>query len=106
MAGTYEFAELHDQVLDLCRQEGVPCVDLRATFAAHRDYVSLWVTRFDPHPNALAHRLAGERLIEVLGPLWLAAGRTAGDGGAATTEGADVSRAAARSSAAFRFRRS
>jgi hypothetical protein len=106
VAGTYEFAELHDQVLDLCRQEGVPCVDLRATFAAHRDYASLWVHRFDAHPNALAHRLAGERLIEVLGPLWLAAGRTAGDGGFAPAAPVDVNRAAARSSAAFRFRRS
>jgi hypothetical protein len=74
-AGGYEFAELHDQVLDLCRQEGVPCVDLRATFAARRDYVSLWVHRFDAHPNGLAHRLAAERLLEELGPLWIAAGR-------------------------------
>src|SRR5262249_41117276 len=50
--GTYEFAELHDQVLDVCRQEGVPCVDLRTTFAAQRDYARLWVHRFDAHPNA------------------------------------------------------
>jgi hypothetical protein len=75
-AGAYEFQELYDQVLSLCRQEGVPCVDLRSTYAPYRDYVSLWVTRFDPHPNALAHRLAGERLVEVLGRVWLDAGRS------------------------------
>jgi GDSL-like lipase/acylhydrolase family protein len=78
VAGAYEFAELHDQVLDLCRHENVPCVDLRATFAGRRDYASLWVHRFDAHPNALAHRLAGERLVEVLGPVWLGAARASG----------------------------
>jgi hypothetical protein len=77
-AGAYEFAEVHDQVLALCREESVPCVDLRSTFVPYRDYVSLWVNRFDPHPNVLAHRLAGERLFEILGPLWLDAGRPAG----------------------------
>jgi lysophospholipase L1-like esterase len=102
-AGTYEFAELHDQVLDLCHQEGVPCIDLRSTFAAYRDYGRLWVHRFDAHPNALAHRLAGERLVEVLGPLWLDAGRALGGGGHPE---APVSRAVAPGSAASRFRRS
>ncbi len=85
-AGAYEFAELHDQVLQLCREEAVPCVDLRPAFTAHRDHMRLWVSRFDQHPNALAHRLAGERLAEALGPLWLAAAQ---DRGAAP---ADVAR--------------
>ena len=40
--GAYEYADLHDQVLEICREESVPCVDLRATFAPYRDYVSLW----------------------------------------------------------------
>jgi lysophospholipase L1-like esterase len=84
-AGAYEFDELYDQVLDLCHQEGVPCVDLRPTYRPYRNYTSLWVTRFDPHPNALAHRLAGERLIEVLGPYWLDAGRTRQGPGAGTS---------------------
>jgi GDSL-like Lipase/Acylhydrolase family len=77
-AGAYEFAELHDQVLELCRREAVPCVDLRSTFGAYRDYARLWVSRFDQHPNALAHRRAGEHLVEVLGPLWRAAGGARG----------------------------
>jgi lysophospholipase L1-like esterase len=106
-AGAYEFDELYDQVLDLCRQENVPCVDLRSTYAPYRDYTSLWLTRFDPHPNARAHRLAAERLVEVLGPFWLAAGRAAGGRGApGLTAGAGVSRAAAPDSAASRSRRS
>ncbi len=53
-------------------------MDLRGTFAPYRDYTSLWVNRFDPHPNARAHRLAGERIVEVLGPAWLEAGRSLG----------------------------
>jgi lysophospholipase L1-like esterase len=85
-AGSYEFAELHDQVLELCRAESVPCVDLRSTFAAYRNYTSLWVDRFDPHPNALAHRLAAERLLEVLGPLWLDVGRGPGAAGPAALQ--------------------
>jgi hypothetical protein len=92
--GAHEFTELHDQ-------EGVPCVDLRSTFAAQRDYGNLWVHRFDAHPNGLAHQLAGERLVEVLGPFWLAAGRAPGP---AARGG--VSRAAALGFAASRSRRS
>jgi lysophospholipase L1-like esterase len=80
-AGAYEFQELYDQVMVLCRQEGVPCVDLRSTYAPYWDYTSLWVTRFDPHPNALAHRLAGERLVEALGQVWLDAGHPRPAGG-------------------------
>jgi lysophospholipase L1-like esterase len=98
-AGAYEFAEIHEQVLDLCRRESVPCVDLRSTFAPHRDHMSLWLHRFDAHPNALAHRLAGERLAEVLGPLWLEAG-AARAVPAAATSGPHASRGAA----AFRDR--
>src|SRR5262249_20229159 len=80
--GAYEFAELYDQVLTLCRQEGIPCVDLRSTYAPYRNYMSRWVARFDPHPNALAHRLAGERLVATLGQVWLDAGRARQDRGA------------------------
>ena len=46
---------------------------IAAVVRAYRDYTRFWVSRFDEHPNALAHRLAGEHLAEVLGPLWLAA---------------------------------
>jgi hypothetical protein len=106
-AGAYEFTELHDQVLELCRMESVPCVDLRSTFAAYLDYTGLWVHWFDPHPNARAHRLAAERLMEVFGPLGLDAGR-AHAGGPPDEDGARprVSRGAARDSAASRSRRS
>jgi lysophospholipase L1-like esterase len=103
-AGAYEFADLHAQVLELCREEGVPCVDLRATFAPERDYLTLWVNRFDAHPNARAHRLAAERILATLGPLWVAAGAPVAGGPAPGRAG--VSRAGGRGSAASRSRRS
>src|SRR5262249_19843775 len=56
--GRYRFGYLHDRVLEVCRQEATTCVDLRSTFAAHPDFLTLWASRLDPHPSALAHRLA------------------------------------------------
>jgi lysophospholipase L1-like esterase len=102
--GAYEFTDLHDQVLELCREESVTCVDLRATFAPYRDYLSLWVDRFDAHPNARAHQLAGERILAELGPLWLAAGVRLATRPA--PGGAKVSRGGGRGSGASRSRRS
>jgi lysophospholipase L1-like esterase len=69
--GRYEYDYLHDRVLEACRAEGIGCVDLRPTFAGYADYRQLWVSPLDPHPSALAHRLAAERLLETFGPAWL-----------------------------------
>jgi hypothetical protein len=69
----YPFAFLHERVLAACAEASVPCVDLRDTFARHAGNVALLrVNRFDHHAGALAHRLATERLLEVLGPVWRA----------------------------------
>jgi len=77
-AGRYRFSYLHDRVLEACRQEGITCVDLRSTFAAYPDYLTLWASRLDPHPSALAHRLAADRLMEAWGAFWLRARPRAG----------------------------
>lgn len=67
----YPFAFLHERVLGVCAEESVPCIDLREVFAAWGGPASqLRVNRFDHHAGALAHRLAAERLLEVLGPVW------------------------------------
>jgi len=71
--GEYEFDYLHDRVLETCREDKITCVDLRATFAAYRDYKQLWVTPLDGHPSPLANRLATERLIDAFGQIWLEA---------------------------------
>jgi lysophospholipase L1-like esterase len=77
-AGRYRYDYLHDRVLEACRREGVTCVDLRSTFAAYPDYLTLWANRLDPHPSALAHQLAADRLMEAWGPVWLQARPGAG----------------------------
>jgi len=75
--GAYEYGYLHDRVLEVCRQEGIGCLDLRAAFAAHADYKRLWATPLDGHPSALANRLAAEQLMAAFGPAWLGVGRRA-----------------------------
>jgi len=73
--GAYDYDYLHDRVLAACRDEGVTCVDLRSTFAAYTDYRTLWASPLDPHPSALANRLAAERLMAAFGPTWLGSRR-------------------------------
>lgn len=67
----YPFAFLHERMLDICAQEGVPCLDLRETYSgwepADRE---LWANRFDSHPGPLAHRLAAQRLLERFAGHW------------------------------------
>jgi lysophospholipase L1-like esterase len=75
VGGRYEYDYLHDRVLETCRAESIRCVDLRGAFAGYRDHRPLWVSPLDPHPSALAHRLAAERLLEAFGPVWLARSR-------------------------------
>lgn len=69
-ADPYPLDYLHRRVLDVCSEQRLACVDLRSTFAEHRNYKELWVTRLDYHPNALANRMAASRLMEVYGPTW------------------------------------
>ena len=71
LGADYPFGFLHERVLGVCAEESVPCVDLREVFSAYAGQSELLrVNRFDHHAGALAHRLAAERLLEVLGPLW------------------------------------
>ena len=64
-------AFLHERVLAVCAQEGIPCIDLREVTAAYAGRAELLrLNRFDPHASALLHRLAAERLLAELGPLW------------------------------------
>ena len=84
MGADYPFAFLHERVLGVCAEEAVPAIDLRAVYAAYAGRIELLrVNRFDHHAGALAHRLAAERLLEVLGPLWWRGGSAAVRRGAA-----------------------
>jgi hypothetical protein len=66
----YPFAFLHERVLEVCRQEAIPCLDLRRDFAAVKDRRSLWVSPFDHHPSARAHEVAALRILEQLQRTW------------------------------------
>jgi lysophospholipase L1-like esterase len=63
---TYPFGFLHDRILDLCRAEGVQCVDLRQRFSQEKDRRSLWVSPFDHHPSAKANYIAAKELFHLL----------------------------------------
>jgi lysophospholipase L1-like esterase len=65
----YPFAYLNDRVERICREEGVPYLDLRPEFgAATRD--TLQVNRFDAHPSPKASRIAAAAILTTFGPTW------------------------------------
>ena len=74
----YPFAYLHERVAAICRDYAVDCLDLREAFARYRPSSRLWVNRFDPHPNALANRVAAAALLGRFGGVWAARQKRAG----------------------------
>jgi len=66
----YPYAYLHEQVLTVCEQEGILCIDLLDVFKRYESH-SLEVNRFDAHPSAFANRLAASRIFESFGPIWM-----------------------------------
>ncbi len=67
---SYPFAYLHDRVAAICRDYAVDCLDLREAYSRYRPSSRLWVNRFDPHPNALANRVAAAALLGRFGGVW------------------------------------
>lgn len=67
----YPFAFMHERIMKICADRGIPCLDLRKEYAAFDDHLeSLWANRLDPHPSALAHEIAAKRLIDFYGSTW------------------------------------
>jgi hypothetical protein len=66
----YPFAFLHERVMAVCRQEAIPCIDLRNDFAAVKDRRALWVSPFDHHPSAKANEVAALRILDRLQRSW------------------------------------
>jgi lysophospholipase L1-like esterase len=56
-------AALFDQVLAVCTERDIPCLDLRPALAAAPPEASLMVSVYDGHPNALAHQLAAKAVL-------------------------------------------
>lgn len=63
--GDYPFQPIHDRVNELCRENGVPVLDLRDSY---REFSGpeLWVHPTDQHPNEIAHKLAAEAMAEFI----------------------------------------
>lgn len=70
----YPLAFLHERVLALCKERGIPCLDLTPTYVPYADRMQeIWLNRFDHHFSALAHRLAAERILAAFREHWEAA---------------------------------
>ena len=63
----YPFTDEHTRLAAWARAAGAEVVDLLPAFKG-RDAPGLWASAADHHPGALAHRLAADRLVEVLAP--------------------------------------
>ncbi len=70
----YKLGFLHEQVLKVCSEKDVQCLDLRDKYR-DVDNKKLWANDFDPHPSALAHEIAADAIDEFFGPFWMEAAR-------------------------------
>ena len=68
----YPFAYLHERVLDICREQNLVCLDLRSAFSQVRDHRTLWASRLDHHPGALANEIAAAKIFETYAKEWAA----------------------------------
>jgi hypothetical protein len=71
---TYPYGFLHERVLEICAEEGVPCIDLHPILAPYTrkgESRKLIVNRFDGHPSALVNRIAADVLLERFRDTWV-----------------------------------
>lgn len=61
----YPFHAAHQSIMDYCRREGIPALDLEPELAPYASQ-GLTVNRFDAHPNEFAHKIAAEAILKQL----------------------------------------
>lgn len=67
----YPFRYLHDRVQRLCVQQQIRCVDLLVPFAtSFPNPATMWVSRFDHHPNAAANQRAATAILREWQYVW------------------------------------
>jgi len=66
LSGTYPFADIHQTVITLGTDLGLPVVDLLPAFSGYAPEEELWVSPTDAHPNALAHSMIAQALYDSL----------------------------------------
>lgn len=65
----YKLGFLHEQVLEVCAEKEIQCLDLRENYIG-TEHKKLWANIFDPHPSALAHEIAADAIYDYFGPTW------------------------------------
>jgi lysophospholipase L1-like esterase len=71
LSKNYPFGYLHDRVRAVCADQRIKCLDLQAPFAgSFRNPQTMWVSRFDPHPNAPANSRAAQEILAAFGEMW------------------------------------
>jgi lysophospholipase L1-like esterase len=66
----YPVGFIHDRVRQIGDAAGVACLDLLPAFSSYDDPKSLWVSRFDAHPNAVANKRAAEEILSTFRSRW------------------------------------
>lgn len=61
----YPFRPAHARIVDFCKAEKIPVLDLEPVFRTHAKE-NLCVSRFDAHPNERAHAIAAEAIEDQL----------------------------------------
>jgi lysophospholipase L1-like esterase len=61
----YPFRAAHRQIVDFCKAEKIPVLDLEPVFRSHAGE-DLVVSRFDSHPNERAHAIAADAIEDQL----------------------------------------
>ena len=64
--GRYPMQFVHDAIHQMCREAGVPCLDLLSAFQGTIPKRMEVVPGIDPHPSEIAHRLAAEAIVRHL----------------------------------------
>jgi hypothetical protein len=65
---------LADRVLAFGTDEKITCVDMRGPLAPYENSTKLWADRLDPHPSALANKLAADAILAAFKREWLIRG--------------------------------
>lgn len=70
----YVFGFLHERVIDICHEQGIPCIDLQKTFGQIEpdDIKRYWASRLDAHPGKAAHIIAADEIVNTFKGAWLA----------------------------------
>jgi lysophospholipase L1-like esterase len=66
----YPVGFIHDRVREIAAAERIPWFDLLAAFSSYDDPLSLWVSPFDAHPNAIANKRAADEILRAFGDVW------------------------------------